>query len=118
VYGVPADLDLAYLHGAELIQVCLGLYQLQFHFHPAGSIAVEGGWELLDATGARLDGRQDGPDRPPYQLHRLLGRRVAGSEVSAPAWFALRFEGGEVLRVFDDSSQYESFQIEPGGIIV
>jgi hypothetical protein len=43
---------------------------------------------------------------------------VAASEVSAPAWFALRFEGGEVLRVFDDSPQYESFQIEPGGIIV
>ena len=25
-----------------------------------------------------------------------------GSAVSAPDWFALRFEGGEVLRVFDD----------------
>lgn len=118
MYGVPADLNLTFLHGAELIQVCLGLSQLQFHFHPVGSIAVEGGWELLDADGARLDGWQDGPDRPPYQLHRLLGRRVAGSEVAAPDWFALRFEGGEVLRVFDDSPQYESFQIEPGGIIV
>ena len=40
MYGVPADLDLAFLHGAELIQVCLGQYQLQFHFHPAGSISV------------------------------------------------------------------------------
>ena len=118
MYGVPADLDLGFLHGAELIQVCLGLHQLQFHFHPAGSISVEGGWELLDAGGARLDGRYDGPDRPPYQLHRLLGRRVSGSEVSAPDLFALRFEGGEVLRVFDDSPQYESFQIWPGGIIV
>jgi hypothetical protein len=48
----------------------------------------------------------------------LLGRRIAGSEVAAPDWFALRFEGGDVLRVFDHSSQYESFQIEPGGIIV
>jgi hypothetical protein len=118
VYGVPADLNLAFLHGAELIQVCLGRHQLQFHFHPAGSISVQGGWELLDAAVARLDGRDDGPDRPPYQLHRLLGRRVARSEVSAPDWFALRFEGGEVLRVIDDSPQYESFEIEPGGIIV
>jgi hypothetical protein len=117
VYGVPADLDLAFLHGAELIQVCLGQHQIQFHFHPAGSISVERGWELLDAAGVRIDGRQDGLDRPPYQLRRLLGRRVTGSEVSAPQWFALRFEGGEMLRVFDDSPQYESFQIEPGGII-
>jgi hypothetical protein len=118
MYGVPADLDLSFLRGAELIQVCLGLHQLQFHFHPAGSISVEGGWVLLDASGARLDGRHDGPDRPPYQLHRLLGRCVAEFEVSAPGWFALQFEGGEVLRVFDDSAQYESFQIEPGGIVV
>jgi hypothetical protein len=118
VYGVPTDLNLAFLHGAELIQVCLGQHQLQFHFHAAGSISVQGGWELLDASGARLDGWHDGPDRPPYQLHRLLGRRVTGSEVSAPDWFALRFEGGEVLRVFDDSEQYESFSIQPGNIFV
>ena len=117
MYGVPVDLDLGFLHGAVLVQVCLGQYQVQFHFHPVGSISVEGGWELRDAAGVVIDRRHDGPDRPPFQLHRLLGRRVAGSEVSAPAWFALRFEGGEVLRVFDDSPQYESFQIAPSGVI-
>ncbi len=118
MYGVPANLDLSFLHGADLIQVCLGQHQLQFHFHPVGSISVEGGWELRDAAGLLIDGRHDGPDRPPYQLHRLLGQRAAGSEVSAPGWFALRFAGGEVLRVFDDSKQYESFSIQPGDIFV
>ncbi len=118
MYGVPADLNLEFLHEAELIQVCLGLRQLQFHFHPAGSISVEGAWELQDAAGVVIDGSRDVPDRPPYQLHRLLGHRVVRYEVSAPKWFALWFEGGEVLRVFDDSPLYESFQIEPGGIIV
>lgn len=77
--------------GRESCWVSLGLHQLQFHFHPAGSISVEGGWELRDAADGRLDGRHDGPERPPYHLHRLLGRRVARSEVSAPDWFALRF---------------------------
>jgi hypothetical protein len=118
MYGVPTDLDLGFLHGAELIQVCLGQRQLQFHFHPVGSISVEGRWELRDASGALIDRQHDGPDRPAFQLHRLLGRRVAGSEVCVPAWFALRFEGGDMLRVFDDSPLCESFKIEPGGIIV
>lgn len=27
-------------------------------------------------------------------------------------------EGGDVLRVFDTNPQYESFDIEPGGIVV
>lgn len=118
MYGVPADLNLSFLRGAELVQVCLGLYQLQFHFHPDGCISVQSGWELRYATGAFIDGHREGSDRPPYQLHRLLGRQVVGFEVSPPDWFALRFAGDDVLRVFDDSSQYESFQIEPGSIIV
>jgi hypothetical protein len=118
VYGVPANLDLAFLHDAELIQICLGQYQLQFHFHPTGYISVEGGWELRDVTAAVIDHGYDVPDRPPYQLHRLLHKRVLQTKVFAPEWFELQFDGGYVLRVFDDSQQYESFQIEPGGIIV
>jgi hypothetical protein len=42
MYGVQADLDLRFLHGAQLTQVCLGQYQIQFHFSPVGSISVEG----------------------------------------------------------------------------
>ena len=118
MYGVPPDLNLGFLHSAELQFVGLGLFQLQFRFHPEGYISIEGRWELRDAAGALVDGRHDSRNRPPYQLHRLLGRRVVGSKVSAPEWFSLQFEGGEVLRIFDDNPYYESFQIEPGGIIV
>jgi hypothetical protein len=118
MYGVPANLDLSFLHGAELVQICLGQFQLQFHFHPIGSISVEGGWELLHAAGQRIDGSCDVSDRPPYQLHRLLGLKVLSSEISAPDWFTLTFESGEMLRVFDDSEQFESFSIQPGNIFV
>jgi hypothetical protein len=69
----------------------------------------QGGW---------LDGKLDGAERPPCRTNRLLGQRVVDTEVSAPRWFALRFNGGEVLRVFDDSEQFESFSIQPGSIIV
>jgi hypothetical protein len=41
VCGVPADLDLAFLHGAELIQVCLCLHQLKFQT-PGGTSATCG----------------------------------------------------------------------------
>jgi len=55
--GMSADLDLSFLLGAELIQVCLGVWQVQFHFHPPASVAVEGDWELSD------DGGRGGPRR-------------------------------------------------------
>jgi hypothetical protein len=117
MYGVPANLDLTFLHNALLIQVCLSQTQVQFHFSPVGSVSVEGGWELLDHAGDCIDRQHDWP-RPPFQLHRLLGQRVVDSEVSAPEWFCLRFESGEALKVFDDSTQFESFSIQPGNIYV
>jgi hypothetical protein len=55
VHGVPANLDLAFLRGAELIQVRLGLHQLQFHFHRAGSISVQGEWELPTSSNLLSD---------------------------------------------------------------
>lgn len=118
MYGVPEDLDLSFFHGAELVQVCLSLHQVQFHFHPDVSIHVQGGWELIDAAGGRIDHGHDRPERPPYRIHWLLGRRVVGTEVSPPGRISLRFEGGEALRIFDDSREYESFQIQPGDIVV
>ncbi len=126
MYGVPQDLDLSRFVGATLIQVCLGEFQVQFHFQAAGGvgsegmlcIGVEGRWGLHDRSGRILDRAGPNSDREAYRLHRLLGHAVEGAELDAPRSFALRFAGGEVLRIFDDSDQYESFSIQPGNIFV
>lgn len=118
MYGVPNDLDLTVFRGATLNQVCLGMYQIQFHFDPAGYLSVEGGYELIDPSGTRIDHRQDFPRASPFELHRLLGDQVEETEVSAPTSIAFRFRRGYVLRVFDDSQEFESFQLQPGDIIV
>ena len=118
MYGVPCDLDLAFLHCAELIQVCIGARQVQFHFHPVGSISVEGAWELLAKDGSVIDRSQPVPRGEPFQLHRLLGQRIIASEVHVPDWVELRFGEGERLRLFDSSKDFESFSIAPIGVIV
>lgn len=118
MYGVPNWLDLSFLRGSELIQVCLGVHQVQFIFHPLGAIAVEGGWQLLGADGSVLDRSEPAPRVLAFQLHRLLGQRVARAQVDPPTSVAVQFEGGEVLRVFDSSKEHESFTIQPGDIVV
>jgi hypothetical protein len=118
MHGIPAGLDLSFLHGAELIQVCLGVWQAQFHFAPQASIAVEGDWELADEEGRVIDQSSDVVREHPFQLHLLLQRVVVGVEVSAPLSFALRFTGGLVLRVFVRGEGHESFSIQPGDIFV
>lgn len=124
VYGVPHNLDLSRFVGATLLQVCLGEFQVQFHFQAAGNVGSEGmlhigverHWELRDESGRLVDRTGPNSEREAYRLHRLLGRAVTGTEVNAPRSFALRFVSGEELRVFDDSDQYESFSIQPGDI--
>jgi hypothetical protein len=118
MYGVPANLDLKFLHGAELTLVGLGLYQIYLHFHPEGLITIEGDWELRDNTDSLIDRDSWGPGREPYQLHKLLGRCVKATEVAAPKCFALFFDNEYMLRVFDNSPAYESFSIQPGNIFV
>jgi hypothetical protein len=116
--GIPADLDLSFLRGAELVQVCLGVWQVQFHFEPPASLTVEGDWELTDAEGRVIDRSSDTVREPPFHLHLLLQRVVVGTEVTAPLSFALQFTGGLVLRVFVSGNVGESFSIQPGNIFM
>lgn len=118
MYGVPHDLSLTFLHSAELVQVCLGIHQIQLHFAPVGSLNIEGSWRLVGADGVELDCNRKAPRKEPYQLHRLLGKRVLNIAMRAPESIAIEFQGGEELQLMDDSSQHESFTIQPGNIVV
>ena len=46
MYGVPADLPIQPFVAQDLNQICLGRFQIQLHFSAAGSISVEGRWDL------------------------------------------------------------------------
>jgi len=123
VYGVPVDLDLSGFHGATLIQIGVAEHTLHFVFqpplpNPLHSIMVEGGWEIRDTDGTILDRVQEHASRDVYRIHKLLSRDVISSVVDAPRSFTLRFDSGHQLQVFDDSTQYESFSIQPGDVFV
>ena len=118
MYGVPADLDLTHYANATCIQVTLGECQIQLHFHPTGTIAIDGRWELRDAQGRILDQTTAINTRDVCRLHLLLGHSVVGTHVTAPTSFALTFNTGLVFGVFDDSEQYESCQLSPSGVVI
>jgi len=118
MYGIPPDLDLSLFQGAELIQICLGEFQIQFHFHPKGMISAEGKWELRNASEDVIDKAQSNLERDVFRLHVLLGKAVNTHSIDAPRSFSLGFESGHVLTIFNDSPQHESFSIQPGDIFV
>jgi hypothetical protein len=119
MHGVPADLNLSKFNSATLIQICIGEHQIQFHFHPEGSVCVEGRWELIDSGGNLVDAAADtNSGREAFSVHRILGQSVESYSIDPPHSISLRFASGHRLHIFDDSQQYESFSIQPGNIIV
>ena len=130
--GVPSSLPLQQFMDATLDQICIGEFQLQFHFSttvsPADiqqgkfpeprSVSVENGWELRDGAGKVLDRYQEHSARESYSIHRLLGQHVTAFRNDPPRSFTLVFETGAALTIFDDSFHYESFSIQPGDIYV
>lgn len=129
MYGVPKDLDISRFNGALLTAICIGEFQVQFHFqqtaanlHQSASISVEGKWELRDSSGVVVDEMQIRNEpiskRKNFHAHCLLGSTVVGFRIQSPEFITLQFSSGHVLTVFDDSCQYESFSIQPGNIYI
>ena len=116
MYGVPADLPIQPFVGQELIQICLGRFQIQLHFSGAGSISVEGRWELRDGAGDIVDRAKDHENRESYRIHRLIDVAVDRFSIDPPRSFMLFFKNDLALTVFDDSEQYESFSIKVDGL--
>jgi len=116
MYGVNTTLNLSNFKEVILIQICIGQYQIQFHFHPDEVISIEGKWELRDISGILIDfGSEDSIIlNDSLHLHVLLGKSIEKCSVSVPTSFSLHFTSGYVLTIFDKSKQYESFSI--GGI--
>lgn len=115
MYGVPADLPLQPFVGLEFNQVALGRYQTQFHCAGAGSIFVEGRWELRTAAGEIVDAKVDHHKRDVYRLHTIIDVSVAAFEIDPPRSFTIVFQNGHRLSVFDDDPQHEAFSIHVDG---
>jgi hypothetical protein len=120
MYGVPKDLDLTPFQGSSLETITLAPFIIHFRFaaEQLTGIGVEGDWELVSPDGTVVDHQMKPSKRDAYRIHVLLDRTVVGTEVAAPESFSLRFDNGYTLRVFDHSTQYESFSIQPGDIHV
>jgi hypothetical protein len=116
--AILADLDLSSLVGAEVEQNCLGMWQVQIRFNSGASISIEGDWVFSDEQGRVIDRNSDSIRQRPFQLHRLLQRVVVATEISPPLSLSLRFTWGYVLTLTVSNGGYESFSIEPLGIIL
>ena len=125
MYGVPEDLALNRLVGWFLIQIRIGVGDIQFHFATASapgqsedaSICVTGDWEIRDTPGEIIDKFVSHDQRKEYRVHGLLNCEVTDVRIHAPSSFSVLFSGGLTLTCFDDPN-FEAIEIYPDGIII
>jgi hypothetical protein len=114
MYGLkPSDINaLSHLKGAEITQVCLGPYDIQFNFMPRGNISVQARCELIDSTGNLLDVWEERTKPGICRFTELLESPAQDVQIDTPRSFIVRFNNGLLLRVIDTSDQYESFSVD------
>src|SRR5262245_27358944 len=117
MYGVSKDLPLQRFVGDALFQICISVGGVHFVFGRAGTIAVDGHWELFDVSGTVVDQRHDHDQRESYRMHPILNADVTACTIDPPRSFSFTFSTGHQLRVYDDLT-YESFHIYPDDIHV
>jgi hypothetical protein len=124
MYGILADTDLSFLRGKTLVQVCFGPSDLQLRFAEDTRISVESSVGYGGADGQyekRMIGEEPGLSNvledPCFLLH-LLMKSVEAVSWTAEGTITLNFDGGFRLQIYDDSTQFESYNMGNGDQLI
>ena len=119
MYGLKKDVDLGFLNGRELIQVCIGLYQTIFKFDDEVAISVEREFRYFDGQDEWIWRPEVGFPLLAGRTAALLGTTVQNFESNADGTLAITFSDGRRLTIVDSSKEHESYDItRPGQTIV
>ena len=119
MYGLDPNKIDSFTHvcGNEVVQVCVGRFDLQYHLNPMGHISIWGRCELRDTESKLVDVWQGDRRSSGFSAFiDLLGAVVSEVVIDNPSTLRLQFVDGRQLLLFDESPQYESFSVN--GIVV
>lgn len=119
MHGLRENVDLSFLKGRELIQLCVGHYQTIFKFDEDVAISVEGEFRYSDGQDELIWRPEPGSPALAARVTTLLGAIVKNLESNASGTLTLIFSNGRRLIVIDSSKEFESYTItRPGQTIV
>jgi hypothetical protein len=115
MHGLKKDIDLSFLNGRELIQLCIGLYQAIFKFDEEVAISVEGEFRYFDGQDEWTWRPEHGSALLAARTAALLGATIEGFESNANGTLSLTFSNGRYLTILDSNKEYESYDITGAG---
>jgi hypothetical protein len=119
MYGLNKDIDLSFLNGREVIQVAIGVYQIQFGFDQDVMICVHSQFGYFDGRDEWVWTPVPGTAQIAARTVALLGATIESFQGDEDGTLKLTFSNGQRLTILDNSKEYESYDIiRPGSTIV
>jgi len=103
---------LAFLIGKEICQICIGSYDVQFHWGDGG-ISVCHKFIYTPAESSSEIVWTEGDPKAATSTVRLLKSSITSFAISERQTLLLLFSNGDQLEIFEDE-KYESFSIQDG----
>jgi len=110
MYGLDRSISFQFLVGKELLQLCIGLYQLILNFTEHVVITAECIIRMTNTDGSVVELSSDKPELS-KQLVCLLGSTVENVVFEDHGELTLVFSQGYKLTITDSNEDEESFTI-------
>jgi Family of unknown function (DUF6188) len=119
MYGLKKEIDLSFLAGRELIQLAIGVYQVQFGFDEDVRISVDSEFRYFDEQAEWIWRPEPGSSSIAARAVALLGATIESFGSNIDGTLNLAFSNQHRLTILDSSKAYESYDItRPGQTII
>jgi hypothetical protein len=117
MYGLPVDIDLDFLRGKELLQVCVGFNDLILNFE--GNVA----FSITSQCRYECNGKSIDIDNYPSSaslICSMLGKKIIDANSIESKHLRLKLDNECHFIIYDDNEHYESYLIKgsPNGDII
>src|SRR5215467_377879 len=99
MYGLSKSIDLSFLNGREVIQVAIGVYQVQFGFDDDVRISVESQFNFFDGQEEWIWKPEPGAAQIACRAVALLGARIESFEGQENGTLSLVFSNRQRLTI-------------------
>lgn len=115
MHDLNPKIDLTLLKNRKVVQIAVGLFQVQFGFDEDVRISVEGGFSYFDGKAESAWKPEPGCSSVAAATVGLLGAVITKFEAHENGTLKLEFSNGRQLTIPDSSKEYESYSITRPG---
>ena len=110
MYGLPKNINFDFFLEKTLLQICIGAHDLIFNFDGNVSITIASSIGF-SCSNSKLQKTNDFCQIA-STIAVLINHTIASVEGDEAGTLTLKFDSGEIITIYDDSKEYESYTIK------